>query len=204
MRMSCIWVKGKNSRGGSILNDEMIVRLYWDRDEAAISATSEKYGKYCTSIAQNIIGVREDAEECVNDTYLRGWNSLPPHKPQVLSAFLGKITRNLAFDRYKRSTADKRGGGGMSAVLDELSELISDTEEIEDALYEKELISAINAFLGTLSPEKRCIFVRRYWYADSVSDIAVHFGKKEGAVSMILGRMRRQLRDDLTERGFSV
>ena len=186
------------------MNDERIVRLYWDRDERAISATAEKYGKYCAAIAQNIIGVREDAEECVNDTYLRAWNSMPPHKPQVLSAFLGKITRNLAFDRYKRRAADKRGGGEMSAVLDELSELISDTEELEDALYEKELISAINVFLGTLSPDKRCIFVRRYWYADSVSDIAVPLGKKEGAVSMMLGRLRRQLRDYLTERGFSV
>ena len=186
------------------MNDERIVRLYWDRDETAISATAEKYGKYCAAIAQNIIGVREDAEECVNDTYLRAWNSMPPHKPQVLSAFLGKITRNLAFDRYKRRAADKRGGGEISAVLDELSELISDTEELEDALYEKELISAINAYLGTLSPDKRCIFVRRYWYADSVSDIAVRLGKNEGAVSMMLGRLRRQLRDYLTERGFSV
>ena len=197
-------MKGKKRRGGSLLNDERIVRLYWDRDEGAISATAEKYGKYCAAIAQNIIGVREDAEECVNDTYLRAWNSMPPHKPQVLSAFLGKITRNLAFDRYKRRAADKRGGGEMSAVLDELSELISDTEELEDALYKKELISAINVFLGTLSSDKRCIFVRRYWYADSVSDIAVRLGKKEGAVSMMLGRLRRQLRDYLTERGFSV
>lgn len=186
------------------MEDTKIVQMYWDRDPDAIVHTADKYGAYLRTIAVNIIGSHEDAEECVNDTYLRAWNAMPPHKPQVLSAFLGKITRNLAFDRYKRRAADKRGGGEISAVLDELSELISDTEELEDALYEKELISAINVFLGTLSPDKRCIFVRRYWYADSVSDIAVRLGKKEGAVSMMLGRLRRQLRDYLTERGFPV
>jgi len=182
----------------------MIVRLYWNRDEQAIPVTAEKYGPYCISIAKNIVGNQEDAEECVNDTYLRAWNSMPPHAPNVLSAFLGKITRNLALNRYKHNTADKRGGGVVSAVLDELSELVSDTEDIGDALYEKELISAINAFLGTLSPEKRGIFVSRYWYTDSISDIAVRYGKREGTVSMMLNRLRRQLHGYLTERGFSI
>ena len=186
------------------MEDEKLIGMFWNRSEDAIRCTSATYGTGLTALANRITGNPDDAKECVNDTYLRAWNAMPPHKPQVLSAFLGKITRNLAFDRYKRRAAEKRGGGEISAVLDELSELISDTEELEDALYEKELISAINVFLGTLSPDKRCIFVRRYWYADSVSDIAVRLGKKEGAVSMMLGRLRRQLRDYLTERGFSV
>ncbi len=186
------------------MDDRTIIRLYWNRDEQAIPATAEKYGRYCGAIAKNIVGSMEDAEECVNDTYLQAWNSIPPHAPELLSAFLGKITRNLALNRYKHNTADKRGGGVVSAVLDELSELVSDAEDVGDALYEKELISAVNAFLGTLSQEKRRIFVSRYWYADSIADIASRFGKKEGAVSMTLNRLRRRLRDYLSERGFSV
>ena len=191
-------------RGVIRLEDSTIVRLFWNRDEQAIPVTAEKYGKYCTSIAKNIVGNQEDAEECVNDTYLHAWNSMPPHAPNVLSAFLGKITRNLALNRYKHNTADKRGGGVMSAVLDELSELVSDAEDVGDALYEKELISAVNAFLGTLSPEKRGIFISRYWYTDSISDIAVRYHKNEGAVSMTLGRLRKQLHAYLTERGFEL
>lgn len=186
------------------MDDRTIVRLYWDRDEQAIPATAEKYGRYCTAIAKNIVGCMEDAEECVNDTYLQAWNSMPPHVPELLSAFLGKITRNLALNRYKHNMADKRGGGVVSAVLDELSEIVSDTDDVEDALYEQELISAIDAFLGTLSQEKRRIFVSRYWYTDSISDIAVRYGKREGTVSMMLNRLRRQLHDYLTERGFSI
>ena len=186
------------------MDDAKIVRLYWDRDEQAIPATAEKYGAYCTSIAKNIVGNQEDTEECVNDTYLHAWNSMPPHAPNLLSAFLGKITRNLALNRYKHNTADKRGGSVISAVLDELSELVSDTEDVGDALYEKELLSAIHAFLGTLSPEKRGIFVSRYWYTDKISDIAVRYHKTEGAVSMTLERLRKQLHGYLTERGFEL
>lgn len=186
------------------MDDDKIVCLYWNRDETAISATAEKYGKYCTAIAQNIIGKREDAEECVNDTYLHAWNSIPPHKPKILSSFLGKITRNLAYDKYKYNTADKRGGTAISDVLDELAELVSDHEDVEDSLYEQELVSAIDAFLSTLSVEKRIIFVSRYWYTESISDIAVRLGKKEGTVSMTLNRLRSQLRDYLAERGFMI
>ena len=191
-------------KGGNEMEDQAIVRLYWNRDEQAIPATSEKYGKYCSSIAQNILGCREDAEECVNDTYLQAWNSMPPHAPRVLSVFLGKITRNLSLNRYQYYTADKRGGGTVPAVLEELAELLSNTEDISDTLYEKELVSAINAFLGTLSPEKRSIFVSRYWYSDSISVIAVRFGRKEGSISMMLSRMRKQLQEYLTERGFVI
>ena len=106
------------------MDDEKIVQLYWNRDEQAIPATAQKYGNYCTSIAKNIIGNLEDAEECVNDTYLNAWNSMPPHRPGVLSTFLGKIVRNLSFNRYKYNTADKRGGGELPLVLDELSDLV--------------------------------------------------------------------------------
>ena len=103
------------------MDDAQIVQLYWDRNEQAIHATSDKYGNYCASIAKNILGNQEDAEECVNDTYLNAWNAMPPHRPSILSTFLGKITRNLSFNRYKHNTANKRGGGELPVVLEELS-----------------------------------------------------------------------------------
>ena len=107
------------------MDDAKIVQLYWDRNEQAIPATADKYGRYCTSIANNILGNNEDAEECVNDTYLNAWNSMPPHRPSILSTFLWKIVRNLSFNRYKHNTADKRGGGELPVVLEELSDLVS-------------------------------------------------------------------------------
>ena len=116
------------------MDDEKIVQLYWNRDEQAIPATAQKYGNYCTSIAKNILGNLEDAEECVNDTYLNAWNSMPPHRPGVLSTFLGKIVRNLSFNRYKYNTADKRGGGELPLVLDELSDLVSGKDDVEQEI----------------------------------------------------------------------
>lgn len=131
------------------LDDTKIVQLYWDRDEQAIPATSEKYGSYCTSIAKNILGNKEDAEECVNDTYLTAWNTLPPHKPSILSTFLGKITGNLSFNRYKHNTADKRGGGELPAVLDELSDLVSGNDDVEQEFNYNELVQKIYFFVAS-------------------------------------------------------
>ena len=182
-----------------LLEDARIVQLYWDRDEQAIPATADKYGSYCTSIAQNILGSYEEAEECVNDTYLHAWNSMPPNRP-----FLGKITRNLSLNRFKHNTADKRGGGELPVVLDELSELVSGNNGVEQEISRKELVKAIDTFLDTLSPEKRSIFVCRYWYADSISRIARKHRLNEGAVSMTLNRLRLKLHNYLLERGFEL
>jgi RNA polymerase sigma-70 factor (ECF subfamily) len=184
------------------MDDLKIVQLYWDRDEQAIPATADKYGSYCTSIAKNILGNKEDAEECVNDTYLNAWNSMPPHRPSVLSTFLGKITRNLSFNRYKHNTADKRGGGELLVVLDELADCVSGKDDMEQEFDHQELVKAINAFLDTLPRGKRSIFICRYWYTDSISDIANRHGMKDGAVSMTLNRLRANLHDYLLERGF--
>ena len=186
------------------MEDSKIIQLYWDRNEQAISATSEKYGSYCTSIAKNILGNNETAEECVNDTYLNAWNSMPLHRPSILSAFLGRITRNLSFNRYKHNTADKRGGGETAAVLDELAQIVAGSSDVEQEVNCKELVRAIDAFLGALSPKKRSIFICRYWYTYSISDIAVRNGMKEGAISMTLNRLRLRLRSYLTERGFEL
>lgn len=184
------------------MEDNQIIQLYWDRDERAIASTAEKYGGYCTSIARNILGNQEDTEECVNDTYLQAWNAIPPHRPQRLALFLGKITRNLALNRYQCSTAEKRGGGQLPAVLEELAECIPDRGTVEQAYDRQELIAAINGFLEMLPPEKRNLFVCRYWYTDSVAAVAARFGRKEGATAMALSRIRKDLRRYLQERGF--
>lgn len=186
------------------MEDNAIVRLYWARDEAAIAASDEKYGGYCGTIARNIVGDRQTAEECVNDTWLRAWETMPPQRPSRLGAFLGRITRNLSFDRYREAHADRRGGGELSAVLDELSECVSGGENPEDELTRRELARAISDFLGTLPQAKRQMFVRRYWYGESVAAIAGQCGGTPSAVSTALGRMRDRLRRYLTERGFEL
>lgn len=186
------------------MDDAKIVELFLARDERAIPATAEKYGNYCFSIANNILENREDAEECVNDTYFNTWNAIPPQRPQILSSFLGKIVRNLAFNRYKYNTAEKRGGGQLPAVLDELAECVSGTGDAEQAYLYKELVAAINDFLGMLSLEKRNIFVRRYWYTDSISEIAARYNLSYFGVAMILKRLRSKLRSYLNDRGYML
>ena len=186
------------------MEDEQIVRLFWQRNEQAIPAAAEKYGAYCVSIAGNILASREDAEECVNDAYLQVWNSVPPQKPANLSAYLGRIVRNLALNRYKYNSAAKRGGGELPAVLEECSELLSGGTDTEKTFDRNELLRAVNGFLGGLTEKKRSIFLCRYWYADSIPMIAARFGMSENAVSASLSRSRARLRRYLTERGFDL
>ena len=186
------------------MEDANIVQLYWERDPDAITRTSEKYGSYCTAIAGNILDNVQDVEECVNDTYLQAWHSMPPHRPGRLATFLGKITRNLSFNRYKSIHREKRGGYEMPAVLEELTQCVSGKSSVEQDVEFQELVFAINEFLAELSSEKRRMFVCRYWYADSVSAIARQFGMRENTVSMTLLRLRGKLRSHLIERGFEV
>ena len=184
------------------MNDKDIIQLYFNRDQSALSATAKKYGKYCTSIAKNILGSKEDAEECVNDTYLSAWNSIPPTRPTILSAFLGKITRNLAFNKYKHNHVMKRGSGEIAVVLDELAECVSGLEDVEQEIDRRELIAEINSFLDTLSPKKRIIFICRYWYSDSIPSIAKRYEMTESNVSVTLNRLRSKLKEYLSERGY--
>ena len=184
------------------MEDERIVLLYWDRDEAAISESSMKYGAYCTSIAQNILQNPADAEECVNDTWLHAWNAMPPHRPSLLSTFLGKITRNLSFDLYRKMHRKKRGGSQMDAVLDELEECVSGKDDIERQWEMKELIAEINQFLQKLPEEKRCMFVLRYWYVDSIAEISRKTGLKETRIRTELYRMRKKLSTHLEKEGY--
>ena len=199
-----IFVVYISERGVRSMDDCKIVELYFARDERAISATAEKYGKYCAAVARNILINEEDTEECVNDTWLRAWNAIPPHRPKRLSVFLGKITRNLAFNRYKHDRRDKRGGGETDTVLEELWDCIPDEEGIEQNYERRELTEAINAFLRSLTGKQRDIFVRRYWYTDSVEGIAERWETTADAVSMILKRLRIKLKNYLTERGYEI
>ena len=186
------------------MEDSEIVQLYWERNEKAIAETSAKYGRYCTNIAMNILNNREDAEECVNDTYLNTWNSIPPHKPIILSTFLGKIVRNLSLNKYKYIHRAKRGGNEFALILDELGEIVSDEETILDAVIRNELIDTINGFIKALSEEKQYMFFRRYWYSDSIKSIAAQCNRTENNISVELGRIRKKLREYLTERGYDL
>ena len=182
------------------MDDQKIVDLYLQRCESAIGETQKKYGKYCHHIAYSILYSNEDAEECVNDTYLRAWNSIPPAKPRRLSTFLGKITRNLALDRYDRSTAQKRGGQTPLA-LDELSECIPDADSTADPADAIVLGDAINSFLASLPTHTRQIFLQRYWYLCSIRTIARNFDMSESAVKVALMRARNQFKEHLEKEG---
>lgn len=184
------------------MEDQAIIQLFWDWDQEAVAALGQKYGRYCRALAENILKNREDAEECVSDAYLRVWNAVPPERPRVLPAFLGRIVRNLAFNRWQSRTAEKRGGGEISQVLSELSECVSGGEDAAQALDRRELLAAIQDFLDTLPEERRRMFVCRCWYCDSVKDIAARLHTSPASVSMALHRTREKLRAYLLERGF--
>ena len=185
------------------MDDKIIIQHYWDRDERAISETDEKYGSFCFSIAENILGNKEDSGECVNDTYLKTWNTIPPQRPKIFPAFIGKIVRNLSYDRYARNKTAKRGGGQINAVFDELEECIADrAADVE--CDENELKEAIDSFVQMLSVRNRKIFVRRYWYTESVKSIAEKMNMTENSVSAVLKRIRIKLQKYLAKRGFDV
>lgn len=181
------------------MEDSAIVALYWARDEQALRETQQKYGAYCHTIACHIVKNRQDAEECVNDTYVQAWNSMPPHRPSALRAFLGKITRNLAINRYRAAQAQRRGGGQMTLVLEELEGCFTDGPEA--ALDEKELTRQLDRFLRQLPRKDCCIFVRRYWYLDSLADIAARYHMALGSVKSSLFRSRKKLKQHLEQEG---
>lgn len=186
------------------MKDREIIDLYWERKETAISATAEKYGKYCHSISYNILHNHEDAEECVNDTYLGAWKSIPPQRPECLSAYLGKITRNFSLNYFKQYTAEKRGGGQTEAVLSELEDCIPAETDVEQAIDEMILVKSINRFLREQPEQKRNIFIRRYWYLCPIRDIAENYGMSESKVASLLFRMRNKLKTHLEKEGITL
>ena len=186
------------------MEDQKIIELYWNRDESAITETRTRYGAYCFSIAHRILSDRLDSEECVNDTYLAAWQAIPPARPNVFSAFLGRITRNLSLKKLRYRTAEKRMGGETALCLDEIEALVPDEKSIEDSFGAETIGKMINEMLGEASPEHRKVFVCRYWYFDSIQDIAARFGFGESKVKMILKRMRDELRERLVREGVFI
>ncbi len=183
------------------MKDSDIIDLYWNRDERAIEESDNKYGAYCFVVAQNILQSHEDSEECVSDTWFRAWKTIPPQRPNVLRAFLAKITRNLALDKYRAQGAKKRGNGQMNAVLDELVECADESSNVEGETLARELRETINEFVKALPEKEGDIFIRRYFYVESVSDIADRYEISDNYVSVILNRSRKKLRKYLEQRG---
>lgn len=184
------------------MEDFRIIELYFARDERAIAETSEKYGRYCFAVANNLLADEPESEECVNDTYMRAWNTIPPTRPSIFRAFLAKITRNLALDRIDKRKAEKRGGN-LAESLDELSECVGGSDGFEQ-LELRELTKIINDVLKAESELSRNIFIRRYFYLDSIADISKKYHLKEANVKTILYRTRQRLAKRLAKEGIIV
>lgn len=185
------------------MEDSQIIELYWQRSESAIAETSHKYGKLCRRIAMNIVGNYSDAEECENDTYIAVWNAIPPTRPNIFAAFLSRIARNIALNRYEYNKAQKRNNE-FDLILSELEECIADKNTVEKNLEEGMLADIIDDFLTGLSKEKRVIFVRRYWYSDNVKEIARRMRISESKVKTVLFRTRKELQEYLAQRDIIV
>ena len=181
-----------------------IIELYWARDEEAIRRTAETYGGYCYTVAYNVLGNAEDAEECVSDAYLAVWNAIPPARPASLKPFLTRILRNLALNRYKEQHRDKRGGGQVPLALEELSEVVSDTEDIPADYARQELLGTITRFLQGCSPRDRGIFLDRYVRLEPTAVLAFRYGVKEAQVLLILSRTRNKLKAHLEKEGYTL
>ena len=189
--------EGPFRKGDDDTDDQKIIELYVGRSEQALSETAGKYGRYCLSIAYGILQSHEDAQECVSDAYLTAWNAIPPRRPADLGTYLGKITRNLSIDRLRTRNRDKRGGGEVPLALEELEEVVAGSDSPENEAVRKELTAALNRFLAGLTQQERYVFVRRYWYLDSLGDIAEKTGLSGSKVASMLFRLRGRLKKQL-------
>ena len=186
------------------MEDSAIVALYWARDEQALTESSAKFGAYCRKIALNLLGDLSDAEEVENDTWMAAWNSMPENRPARLAPYLGRITRNLALDRLDKATAQKRGGGQAEVVLEELEGCLAAPGRVEQAVEAADTARMISAFLREQPEPARGIFIRRYWYCDSMADIAARYAMPQGRVRVILHRTRNKLKKELHKQGVHV
>lgn len=185
------------------MEDEKIIALYWQRDERAIDETAGKYGRLILSIAYRILHNQEDAQECENDTYHAAWNRIPPEIPRCLHAFLGRIARNIACDRYDYCNAKKRNHS-FDLVLDELKDCLKSSDTVDSHLEQQLTAQYISEFLNKTHYSKRVLFIRRYWYCDSIAELAERFGYRESRVKSMLMRTRKELRQYLIKRGISL
>lgn len=185
-------------------SDREIINAFLNRNEQAISAAMQKYGRTCTAMAQRFLRNREDAEQCVNDALLKTWESIPPNNPRELLPYLSRIIKNLSLNRLRAENSLKRGGGAVSGVLDELSDSVSGSDCAEDLFETKELRSAVNKFLGTLKSSHRQMFLLRYWFCCEVPEIAERLEISEGTVAVTLTRTRKKFKAYLEKRGYNV
>lgn len=190
-------------KGGGAVEDREIIALYHARSETAVAETARKYGAFCLRIALNLLGIREDADECVNDTYLAAWTRMPPELPASLRAFLGRITRNLSISRYRQMRAQKRYAG-MEALLSELDDCVPSPETVEQVLDAMELTRHIENWLGTLPERERRLFVRRYWYGEALGTLSAADGAKPEQLAQLMFRLRRSLRTHLEAEGVEI
>ena len=184
--------------------DDKIIDLYIQRNELATTESNKKYGTYCYTVANNILNNNEDSDECINDTWYRAWNAIPPAHPSCLKLFFAKITRNLALDKLKARSAAKRGSDEISHVLDELGECIADTSDVETLILTKELTKIINSFLRTLSEHDCNVFVRRYFFAETITDIAKRYNQSTNNITVNLSRTRKKLKTYLEKEGYII
>lgn len=185
------------------MEDDLIIGLYWAREENAIQETKQKYGRLCMHIARNILASREDQEECINDTYFTLWNRIPAERPSRFAVFVSRITRNLALKKYAYVTAAKRNPQ-MVTSMEELGDCVSGRESVESELEAKQIQRAINSFLWQLEEEKRVIFIRRYWYFDSIAQISQSTGFSQSKIKSMLYELRKKLRIYLESEGVSI
>lgn len=186
------------------MTDREITELYLRRDERAIAETQKLYGKYCQKIARNILANEQDVSECENDVYLKLWESIPPERPQSLASYLARLTRNIALSMYRRNNAEKRGKGNVPIILDELSEIVSGTSDVEKTAEDRELIAEINRFLETLDEDKRRMFVMRFVLCESVKSVSKNLGISENRVSVGLNRTKKLLKQHLEKEGYDI
>ena len=185
------------------MEDAAIIGLYWARDERAVAASDEKYGRLCRSLSRDILDSAEDAEECVNDTWQRAWDTMPPQRPSSLRAYFAKITRNLSIDRWRARRAEKRGAG-LAVLLEELEDALPAAPSAEEITEARETARAIDRWLDTLSPADRKAFLRRYWYGQRVDQVAAQAGCSPNSMAKRLGRLRDGLRRALEQEGINV
>lgn len=186
------------------MTDTEIIELYLRRDERAIAETQKLYGRYCEKIARNILGSEQDAQECANDAYLKAWETIPPERPKILAAYLARITRNSAISRYRREKTEKRGHGTLPLILDELSDVVSGTANVEKTAEDREIVAEIDRFLETLPETKRRIFILRFVCCESIEDIAKRTGVNKNNVSVTLNRVKKQLKQHLNKEGYEL
>ena len=194
-------MKAKTRKAVDATDDERILNLFEARNEQALRETTGRYGTLCKSVARNILGTEEDAEECLNDALLGAWNAIPPAHPNNFGAYFLTLVRNFALKRYAAAHAEKRGGGQMTATLSEISEIIASQDNVEHELDRRAMLDAITRFLGTLPEPQRSLFIRRYYHASPVTELAELFDMSENNVKVTLSRIRKRLCNQLRKEG---